>query len=48
MSNVNYSLNNKGVRLIDAKVAWVVFQKHCLGNLSSKKIFVDIKRTLLF
>ena len=30
MSNVNYSLNNKGVRLIDAKVAWVVSKRHCL------------------
>ncbi len=24
MSSVNYSLNNKGVRLVDAKDAWVV------------------------
>ena len=24
MSNVNYSLNNKGVRLIDAQEAWVI------------------------
>lgn len=24
MSNINYSLNNKGVRLLDAKDAWVI------------------------
>ena len=24
MSNINYSLNNKGVRLLDSKEAWIV------------------------
>lgn len=39
MSSVNYSLNNKGVRLIDSKDAWVV-GKNKKRKLNPKYYFV--------
>lgn len=39
MSNVNYNLNNKGVRLIDAQDAWVI-GKNGKRKLNSKYQFV--------
>ncbi len=39
MSNINYSLNNKGVRLVDSKDAWVI-GKNGQKRLSSKYSFV--------
>lgn len=39
MSNVNYSLNNKGVRLIDSRDAWVV-GKNNKPKLNPKYSFV--------
>lgn len=39
MSSVNYSLNNRGVRLIDAKDAWVV-GKNGKRRLSDKYKFI--------
>ena len=37
MSNVNYSLNNKGVRLLDAKDAWVI------GKNGKRRLSPDYK-----
>lgn len=39
MSSVNYSLNNKGVRLVDSKDAWVV-GKNKKRKLNPKFVFV--------
>lgn len=39
MSNVNYSLNNRGVRLIDSRDAWVV-GKNKKSKLNPKYTFI--------
>lgn len=39
MSNVNYSLNNRGVRLVDSKDAWVI-GKNKKPKLNPKYAFV--------
>ncbi len=46
MSSVNYSLNNKGVRLLDAKDAWVVSKKGVVKLNPNYKIIGKIEMTM--
>ena len=46
MSNVNYNLNNKGVRLISSKEAWVISKKGVVKLNPNYKFIGKIEMTM--